>query len=74
MVRPGTGTLKFGLEMNIVCPSLTGKDGLKEKEKPARQEKKKPAKPKKPKAQPENSAPSAANAITSAAVSSKGGF
>ena len=59
--------------MNIDCPSLTGKDGLKEKEKPARQEKKKPAKPKKPKAQPENSAPSAANAITSAAVSSKGG-
>ncbi|PFX33660.1 Transforming growth factor beta regulator 1 [Stylophora pistillata] len=52
----------------------TGKDGLKEKEKPARQEKKKPAKPKKPKAQPENSVPSAATAAVaaaSAAVSSK---
>lgn len=47
----------------------TGKDGLKEKEKPARQEKKKPAKPKKPKAQPENSVPSAATAAAAAAAS-----
>ena len=51
---------------------LTGKEGAKEKEKPAKQEKKKPAKPKKPKAQSETSTPVAA--ATAAAAAPKGEY
>ena len=51
---------------------LTGKEGAKEKEKPAKQEKKKPAKPKKPKAQSETSTPVAV--ATAAAAAPKGEY